>query len=108
MIARIADRAIARQLPRSVLLSASTSDGASNEQNAGVKLTGNHITCYAHTLQLIVVAGLERARVSDALKRLNDLIAVTLRSKTLRHKLRHRVARYKEALGAFAAASEAM
>ena len=107
VIRRIAQRALRRTTPSKMVLAASVSDGASNETGAGEALTGNHLTCYAHTLQLVVRAGYESSPLKRALEKMNDLIRTTLKSKVLRRKLRALVRGNKEAQQALASLSTA-
>jgi hypothetical protein len=74
-----------------VVVNGVVTDGASSERLAG-RLVGGEtgdtsVVCTAHTLQLVVNAGLAVPRVAEAVKRIHTLCVAIRRSKVLRSAL---------------------
>ena len=88
-VAKWAEDAINKVTDDTVLLAATVADGASNEQLAGFFLHGenafNSLTCFSHTLELIINAGLDR--VGRSLGKLHLILLLIKRHGDLRTRL---------------------
>ena len=61
-----------------------TTDGAEEDVSDALVGKGNGITCFAHTLQLIVHAGIDSGRFKAAIERIRDLVVLCRSSRPIR------------------------
>ena len=70
------------------LLGAMTTDGAEAAVSDALVGVGNGVTCFAHTLQLVVHAGIDSGGFKQAIERIRNLIVFCRASRPVREALR--------------------